>query len=131
MQRRLDDLKDFVLLGQMRASLQAMQASIGQWTDRTFPSHHDADGRPNPKGPIHHLADPKKGEAQELLRAFEAGEPIGNELADCAILLFAIAHLSGVPLYEAIVVKMNENIGRKWGPPDENGICLHIKEGAD
>ena len=127
----MDLITEAALVRLAWASFQAMQNSIGAWADKTFPTHHDADGKPNPRGPIHHLADPKKGEAQELLRAFEAGLPLDKELADCAILVFVTAHLSGVSLYDAIVAKMDENAARKWGPPDANGVCEHVREGGE
>lgn len=119
---------DKYLLNLTRTSFTAMQASIGRWTDKTFPSHHDADGKPNPRGPIYHLASPKYGEAKELLDAFTAGKPIDKELADCAVLVFVIAHLSGISLYDAVIAKMDENLTRKWGPPNEDGVCEHIEE---
>jgi hypothetical protein len=108
-------------------SLEGIQTGVGTWADKTFPSHHNADGTPNPRGPLFHLCDPTRGEVYELLRAFEYGQDLGEELADCAILLLTIAHLSGVNLAEAIGRKMTRNVLRKWGPPYANGICEHVK----
>ena len=111
----------------MTKALDQLQLRIGEWGDRTFPSHHDPDGTPNPRGPFWHLADPKKGEIWELWSAIATHdeERTAEELADCAILLLTIAHLTGVDLESAILAKQSLNEQRRWGPPDENGVCLH------
>lgn len=104
------------------------QRYVGQWTDKTFTSHYEYDRTtdryvPNPRGPIHHLLE----EARELVEAYERGEPIEKECADITILALAIAHLSGFDLGAAVEDKMHVNRQRKWGPPDEHGVCHHVK----
>ena len=109
------------------ADLESLQTEIGQWTDTTFPSHY-INGTPNPRGPIYHLADPEKGEARELLTAFERGDDLAEEVADIVILCLAIGHLAGFSVQDAVVAKMTKNRARRWGLPDANGICEHIEE---
>ncbi len=53
------------------------------------------------------------------------------EFADCFILLFGSAASDGMTyddIVDAINKKMEINLNRKWGKPDENGIVNHIKE---
>lgn len=50
------------------------------------------------------------------------------EAADIVILLYAFADVSGFNLQEEVNKKMEINIKRKWGNPDENGVIEHIRE---
>ena len=53
-----------------------------------------------------------------------------KELADCFILLFGAANKMGLNFHQvqdAIQNKHIENLGRKWGKPDANGVVKHVK----
>jgi NTP pyrophosphatase (non-canonical NTP hydrolase) len=64
-------------------------------------------------------------EIPELLTCLKReGRIDGAELADIAILLFDIAHMSGVDLEAAIFEKLEINRKRKWKV--NNGILSHI-----
>ena len=52
----------------------------------------------------------------------------GDELADCALLLFDLASHAGVDLLDAIEKKFKINKARKWGPIQPDGSIEHIKE---
>lgn len=54
-----------------------------------------------------------------------------KEIADCFILLLGAAHVAGVSSLELIAEahkKMDVNETRKWGAPDEHGVCHHLEE---
>lgn len=99
------------------------QAIIGNWSVRTF-----GEGlRIQPH--IEHI----RKELRELEIANESGawitEPaIEDELADVQILLFGLAHRLGVNLEEAVATKHKENLTRKWGSPDKDGVIEHIRD---
>lgn len=99
----------------------ALQAAIGEWADKTFPSHAVTGAR----GPIYHLRE----EADELIKAWEAGDHarIAVETADVGILAATVAHLERFGLYAAILDKMAINRARVWGTPDANGIVHHVE----
>lgn len=95
--------------------------TIGDWAAETFPSQTAV-------GKLCHLSE----EIQELIEALESGETeaIESEYADCAILLMDVARTAGMDAAQvdrAIERKMDVNRSRKWGKPDSNGVCHHIK----
>jgi NTP pyrophosphatase (non-canonical NTP hydrolase) len=51
-----------------------------------------------------------------------------EELADCMLLLFHLAHQNGGNLQAAIARKLEINKRRKWGKPDANGVVEHVRE---
>jgi len=67
-------------------------------------------------------------EHKELLDALTAGDlkKIRNELADCTVLLFDMAEISGIDIGEAMLEKLEVNKKRKWGKPDANGCVEHV-----
>lgn len=100
--------------------LDDIQADIGTWANLTFP-------KSTPETWAKHLMK----EASELYSAIKTGEgdkALGEECADVAILLCAIAHRSGISLAEAIHSKMEVNKSRTWGEPDAEGVVEHIKQ---
>ena len=54
-----------------------------------------------------------------------------DELADCLILLFGIAHKRGMSFQDVekiIIAKMEINKTRKWKKPNAYGVVHHLKE---
>jgi NTP pyrophosphatase (non-canonical NTP hydrolase) len=51
----------------------------------------------------------------------------GEEMADCFILLLTLAEMAGVDLMAEAQRKMEINRKRKWGPPDADGVCFHVR----
>lgn len=78
-----------------------------------------------PAGAVAQLAE----EVMELAAVMDQADDAGTaeELADCFILLVAIARLTGVDLAAAAQAKLEVNKGRTYGPPDEYGIRRHVK----
>lgn len=67
------------------------------------------------------------GEVSELLHAMHTREGnLGEELADCMILLLDIANIRGVDLVDEFYKKMAINRNRKW--EKVQGALKHIKE---
>ncbi|MBI3545973.1 MAG: DUF550 domain-containing protein [Gammaproteobacteria bacterium] len=50
-----------------------------------------------------------------------------EELADCMLLLFHLAHQNGGNLQAAIARKFEINKRRKWGKPDARGVVEHVR----
>lgn len=101
--------------------VQELMNDLRLWADETF--GHDR----RAVSALHHLKD----EADEAIREIEDGDPYKAivELADCFLLVLDAAGKHGVEfelLYEVSVSKLAISKGRKWGPPDENGVCHHI-----
>lgn len=91
--------------------LHTLQRQIGIWAALTFP-HQTAASK------LAHLRD----EVTELEQAPADGE----EMADIAILLFALAELAGCDLLAEIQKKFQKNKARQWGQPDARGVVKHI-----
>jgi NTP pyrophosphatase (non-canonical NTP hydrolase) len=89
-----------------------IQHRISQWSEETFPNQTTS-------AKIDHLAD----EVQEVRENPNDGE----ELADCAILLFNLAERAGVNLMMEVENKFAKNRKRTWGVPDERGVVKHIE----
>lgn len=94
---------------------------ITTWQNKTFPTA-------TALSKIYHLEQ----EIIELKKELEAdNENKLFELADCFLLLFGAAAKAGMKyddIIECIDNKMQININRKWGKPDENGIINHVKQ---
>ena len=92
---------------------------ITKWQRETFP-HANAHSK------IAHL----KQEIDELSADVANKSPFTRlEFADCFLLLFGAASAFGMTyndILEAIHEKMEINIKRVWGKPDENGVVNHI-----
>lgn len=95
--------------------MDTMQRMIGEWADATFPKQTD-------RSVFQHLRE----EVAELDMDLRRGGPelIGEELADCAILLMNLAHLVGVSLADEIGAKHATNAGRTW-KLDDTGMVHH------
>lgn len=73
-----------------------------------------------------------KEEVTELQVAVDNGnkKEINDEIADCFMLLFDVAHDLKITENDIIRfsrVKLGINKDRKWGKPDNNGVIHHIK----
>ena len=55
----------------------------------------------------------------------------GEEMADCFILLLNLAEMAGVDLMTEARRKMEINRKRKWGAPDADGVCHHLKQNKE
>ena len=93
--------------------LEAVVRENVEWSNQTF-------GVRPATAPLAHL----RKEVGELFS--EPGSLF--EYADCALLLFQAAVISGFSVDNVVTamrVKLEINKGRKWGPPDEHGACQH------
>lgn len=73
-----------------------------------------------------------KEEVTELQVAVDNGDKkeINDEIADCFMLLFDVAHDLKITENDIIKfsrVKLGINKDRKWSNPDNNGVIHHIK----
>ncbi len=118
-----DEVAEFLTLRSW--SLDSLQHEVGQWSDRTFGQYRDQQGQTT-DGMLNHFAR----EAVELVEAFQTGRPLGEEAADCLLLLLDIAEHSGFSLFAEARAKHARNLTRKWGKPDADGVCEHIREGT-
>ena len=89
------------------------QEIYGDWADRTFPKSTD-------KSRIGHI----KLEVLELDE--NPDDPL--EAADIVLLLLHHAHRHGYDLLTATREKFEIIKKRNWLPPNEDGICFHVKE---
>lgn len=51
-----------------------------------------------------------------------------SELADIVILILGLADIQGINLEMALVDKHSENLCRRWGKPDAQGVVEHIRD---
>ena len=118
--------------------LQLLQNQISDWSDSTFDNGVRNMARSLPIS--HHL----KKESEELIKAldqyfnFKVGnawsfkdyESVGEELADCFILILDCAKHFGYNADDLVTAAHNKleiNKSRVWGKPDVNGVVEHIK----
>lgn len=96
---------------QNEPTLRELQARIGEWADRVFPTRHPS---------------------AALLKLFEeCGEYIkdptsGEELADIVIMAIDLANLAGIDLQNEVVRKHTKNESRQWRM-DPLGTMSHVK----
>ena len=62
-----------------------------------------------------------------LRNRHSAKHDAGQEIADCIMILLAIAQKNGYSAAEEIRKKFEINKKRKWGPPDANGVYQHLE----
>jgi NTP pyrophosphatase (non-canonical NTP hydrolase) len=90
------------------------------WQDKTFT-------QATAQSACEHL----KEEVNELLEdVLYDKESAKEEWADCALLLIGIAHKLGMSAddcYEALCNKMEKNLNRKWGEPNQQGYVKHVE----
>jgi len=90
---------------------------VGLWAKDTFPNQ-TADSI------LTHLED----EVGELLEAHGKGVGVGEEVADCLILLLCYAYYKGIDVEASFLRKHRRNGRRKWGAPDARGVHRHVGE---
>lgn len=93
--------------------------AINQWANNTFPG----------RGPRSSLNKLNMEEIPELLTHLKLRglEGIGEEWADCMILLFDLARIWNVDPAAAIERKMRINNNRMWRKDDETGAYNHVQ----
>lgn len=100
-------------------SFEEVSTYIHEWAQRTFP------GR-NPKSSVTKLGMEEIPEL--LIHLKEKGtKDIGQEWADCLILLLDLARIWGINPFEAIRAKMEINERRMWVKEEETGFYNHVK----
>lgn len=99
-------------------SMEEASMAISDWADRTFP------GR-SPKASLLKL---NMEEIPELLTHLKTmgTSKIGEELADCFILLLDLSVIWNVDLGKAIEHKMQINNHRMWAKDKETGFYNHV-----
>ncbi len=95
--------------------------AVVEWQRKTFKES-------TPLSKLSHMAQ----ELVELATALKENDAdaIKKEFAYCFILLFGAADSYGMAygdICQAIDEKMQINLKRKWGTPDENGVVNHIE----
>lgn len=96
------------------------QREVGEWAASVFT-------QATHRSIVAHL----RREVGELRDAVE--EPaISNlaimlEAADCYLLLLHLSHRLGMDLGEAARLKHQDNVGRRWGDPDAEGVVEHVR----
>ena len=71
-----------------------------------------------------------QGEIAESFQAWRRAQPdLGEELADVALYLFALAEMNGVDLDNEIVQKIAKNTRRRY-THDNNGVLFRVSEGS-
>jgi hypothetical protein len=100
-------------------SLSEAAVTINLWANRTFPG----------RGPRSSLNKLNMEEIPELLTHLKKHGPegIGEEWADCMILLLDLAIIWGVDPAQALEAKMRVNNHRMWLKDDETGSYNHVK----
>lgn len=103
--------------------MDAVQYMVGTWADQAFPGA-------TPETIHAHL----RREVEELAQAIAATEPnvvaVGEEIADCVLLLTHLAWQCGLNLRQLLIGKHNLNVSRTWGRPDAEGVVEHVRVGA-
>lgn len=105
--------------------IQNLMDEISTWSSQQFPTLVDT------RGIIAKLSHLKE-EVTELQSAVDNDnkKEINDEIADCFMLLFDVAH--ALKITESDIIKFSQaklgiNKDRKWGKPDNNGVIHHIK----
>ena len=98
------------------SEIQRLQDEIGEWADETFGP------KSSPRPALLHL----QKEVQEVL-----DNPDDKvEYADCLMILLDAYRNAGGTADELVAIAFNKlevNKQREWGPPDENGVCEHVR----
>lgn len=105
--------------------IQNLMDEISTWSSQQFPT---LEGTRGIIAKLSHL----KEEVTELQSAVDNDnkKEINDEIADCFMLLFDVAH--ALKITESDIIKFSQaklgiNKDRKWGKPDNNGVIHHIK----
>jgi len=94
--------------------------TITDWQNKTFPTATARSATEHLREEVEELADDLRCKSGS----------VAKEIADCFILLYAIAHKCGLDyetLTQAIDEKMNINYARKWQKPAGNGVINHVR----
>lgn len=99
----------------LEGGLNEVARICGAWANATFAP----DGGYRGQSIVAHLA-------KEVIELAENPHDM-VELADCALLLFHLAHQNDGNLQAAIAQKLEINKRRKWDKPDANGVVEHVR----
>jgi len=121
--------------------LQALMNEVSEWSDKQFNEGVFNHERSLPIA--HHL----KKESEELIEALSSFfitinrvedadlilrlEHVGEELSDVFMLLLDCATHMGYDADDLVTATYNKlqiNINREWGAPDDNGVVEHIRK---
>lgn len=70
-----------------------------------------------------------QGEIAESFQAWRRAQPdLGEELADVALYVFALAQMNGVDLDSEIEQKITKNARRQY-TPDSHGVLVRVPQG--
>jgi NTP pyrophosphatase (non-canonical NTP hydrolase) len=92
---------------------------VTTWQDAVFT-------KATPLSCVYHLTE----EVNELKEDIIKNSSCRSEVADCFLLLFAVANKLGMDydsIVKAIDDKMEVNYNRKWGDVNEQGYVKHLK----
>lgn len=102
--------------------------SIIAWQIKTFP-------KSSALSVMAHLSEEMMELTDELCKkavdSHFSEELMKEEFADCFILMYGLADRAGLKydeIVDAINKKMEVNMKRTWGEPDERGVVNHIKD---
>src|SRR5687767_5440483 len=101
-----------------------LQKQIGHWCGKTFPDQNEQtiDAHFQEEAQELHLAVFTHHGSRESAR-----EKIGEEIADCIILLLALAENAGIVASEEVRKKMNENYRRKFEMDNVRGYHKRVR----
>jgi hypothetical protein len=103
-------------------NLQKLMDDVLEWSQSTFKTQSSY-------SKLKHL-EKENSELQNAIFHEHGNAEISEEFADCFMLLIAAAKMEGFSAMDLINcsnAKLEINKTRKWGDPDENGVCEHIK----
>jgi NTP pyrophosphatase (non-canonical NTP hydrolase) len=102
------------------SNVYSAQRAIHKWANETFPG----------RDPVASLTKLVMEEIPELLqhKKQHGTDHIGEELADCFILLLDLAAIWNVDLPVAIRNKMYKNASRQWAKDHATGLYNHVEK---
>ena len=106
----------------LRIAWDSVQKMVTDWSERTFPTS-------TPESIYKHL----KKEVRELGLALKdpckarRKRNMGEESADCILLLMHLNRKLGNSVYAEVEKKFGINTKRKWGKPNKDGFQEHVR----
>jgi len=108
--------------------LDDFQRRVAEWGNRTFPDSTVDGKRCHLLKEIFELDDELHKRADDDTRLGIDPARVGEEAADCLMLLLHICAEQGVSLAAAAEAKFAIVQTRRWGEPDEHGVVEHVRE---
>ena len=101
-----------------------VQKEVSAWSTKTF-------GRDPSRihGMMAHL-EKEVAELEKTVTLDGASKPgcLRDELADCIMLLYDMADISGFDVNQIVREKLMINKAREWGPPNPDGSVEHVRK---